>query len=213
MISSIRGKHKMAPLEDKNNRGFPNPKAEIITVKNVRILRPWEAKKLIDSIPKKSQRLIFEALLYSGMRYIEAQRLLEKRSMFEPNNKRIHLDNYAIRKAKIKMKERYVVLSPVGVRVIESFIDSIDKLTDYKTWTENLIRWANFAGISPNRIGSKTTRKTWESWLMTYYPHLTNHIFLSQGHNDMVALKHYVTIPFNDDDKNQMKEFVYGWEP
>jgi len=203
----------MDTIESKNSNGLQGLKAEIITMKNVRILRPFEAKALINAIPKKKQRLIFEALLYSGCRYIELKRLLEKPQMFEPVNLRIHLDSYAIRKAKIKLKERYVVLSPVGKRVIESFIESIESLTEYKTWTENLQRWAKFAGISPDRLGPKTTRKTWESWLVTYYPHLTNHIFLSQGHNAMVALKHYVTLPFNKDDKEQMKEFVYGWEP
>jgi len=203
----------MNTIENKNSKGYDELKPEIITVKNVRVLRPWETKKLIDAIPNKSQRLKFEALLYSGMRYIETNRLLEKPQMFEPGNNRIHLDSYAIRKKKIKIKERYVILSPVAKRVIESYIETNKPLPTYDVWRDNLKRWAKDAGIEPGRLGPKTTRKTWESWLVTYYPHFTNHIFLSQGHNALTALNHYVTLPFNETDKNQMKEFVYGWEP
>ena len=203
----------MNTLEDKKSIGYDELKPEIITVKNVRVLRPWEVKKLIDAIPNKYQRLKFEALLYTGIRYVEANRLLEKPRMFEPGNNRIHFDSYAIRKKKIDMKERYVILSPVAKRIIESFIDAGKELPGYDVWRDDLKRWAKNAGIPPNRLGPKTTRKTWESWLVTYYPHFTNHIFLSQGHNTLTALVHYVTLPFNEKDRNDMKEFVYGWEP
>jgi len=133
--------------------------------------------------------------------------------MFEPGNKRIHYDSYAIRKNKIKMKERWVVLNPVGVRVIEAYLDLDKELPEYSGWRKNLKRWSRAAGIKVGGESPKSTRKTWECWLFKFYPMYANHIFLSQGHNNMVALKHYVQIPFNDEDKNQMKEFVYGWEP
>lgn len=203
----------MEPIESKNSKGFDDSNLEIITVKNVRVLRPWEARLLTDAIPKREQRINWETLLYSGMRYVEGNRLLENPKMFEPGNRRIHLDSYAIRKKKIKMKERYVILNPTAVRIVEDFIDQNNFLPDYKTWGQNLKRWANYANINSDKLGPKTSRKTLESWLVTYYPHYTNHIFLSQGHNALTALNHYVTLPFNTKDKEEMKYFVSGWEP
>jgi len=198
---------------NKKTEGFQEVNGEILTVQNVRIFRPSEAKKFIKAITKKENRTNFEALLYSGMRYVEAQRLLEKPQMFEPENRRIHLDSYAIRKKKIKIKERYVILNPIGVRVIEAFIEQNHQLPNYGTWRENLKRWARLAGLDDRRLSPKTTRKTYEGWLVTSFPAMTNIVFISQGHSDMVALKHYVTLPFSPQDKLDMKEFVYGWEP
>jgi len=66
-------------------------------------------------------------------------------------------------------------------------------------------------GLNPEGLGPKTTRKTWESWLVLCYPEKTPHIFLSQGHNEMTALKHYVNLPFIGSDKEQAMKFVEGW--
>jgi len=196
-----------------NSEDFGDVNREILTVKNVRVFRPWEAKQFIKAIPKKENRTNFEALLYSGMRYKETQRLLEKPEMFEPNNHRIHLNSYAIRKKKIKMKERYVILNPIGVRVIEAYIEQQHPLPNYGAWRKNLKRWARFANIDDRRLSPKTTRKSYEGWLVTSYPDMSNIVFISQGHTDMVALRHYVTLPFTPQDKLDMKEFIYGWEP
>ncbi|MCK5031328.1 MAG: hypothetical protein KAR64_07670 [Thermoplasmatales archaeon] len=43
------------------------------------------------------------------------------------------------------------------------------------------------------------------------YPERTPHIFLSQGHNEMTALKHYVNLPFIGSDKEEAMKFVEGW--
>lgn len=187
--------------------------SDVITVSNVRVLRPFEVKELVKAIPKKYAKTQFEALLYSGCRYVELMRLKEHPDMYEESNGRIHLNSYAIRKKKIKMKERYVILNPVGKRVIEAYLELDKELPDHNTWRANLKRWAQLANINDGRLSPKTTRKTWESWLVTTYPQLTNIIFLSQGHNALTALQHYVTLPFSQQDKQEMKEFVYGWEP
>jgi len=200
-------------IETKNNIVKESERPEIVTVKNVRVLRPWEYKLLRSGITKKEHRVNFEALLFSGMRYVEAVRLLEKPEMYEPRNGRIHLDSFAIRKKLIKLKERYVILNPLGKYIVEAFISQNHPLPSYNVWTDNLIRWASNSGLDPRRLSPKTTRKTWESWLVTKYPMMTNIVFTSQGHNDFVALKHYVTLPFNEQDKKDMEEFVYGWEP
>jgi hypothetical protein len=68
------------------------------------------------------------------------------------------------------------------------------------------------AGLYPDYMSPKTTRKTWESWLVWYYPEKFATIFGSQGHNELTALRHYVNLPFNTRDKEEMKSFVEGWE-
>jgi len=196
----------MEPIEKNINGGF-GPE---ILVSNVRVLRPSEAKALIDAVPKDDQKLKLEALLYTGMRYIEVHRLWENPNWFKKDN--IHLTKEAIKKKKIKIKERYVHLNTIGKRVVQAFLKVDNNLPDYKTWTENLQRWAELAGISPKRLGPKSMRKTWECWLVHYYPTMTPQIFLSQGHDTLTALHHYVNLPFNKEDKESMGEFVGGWE-
>ena len=49
----------------------------------VRILRPSEAKLLIQHIPKFDYQGIFKALLYSVMRYAECQRLQKNPQWFD----------------------------------------------------------------------------------------------------------------------------------
>jgi len=196
----------MEPIEKNISNGFGHE----IYVSNVRVLRPNEAKVLIKAIPKESNVTKFEALLYSGMRYVELQRLFDNPQWF--NGEHIHLTKEAIKKKKIGVKERYVHLNPIGRRIIKAFLKVDKPLPSYKDWTENLERWAKMAGIESNRLGPKTTRKTWECWLVHYYPTLTPQIFLSQGHDTLTALKHYVNLPFNKEDKESMGEFVGGWE-
>ena len=188
--------------------------ADIIVQQNnkqkVRILRPWEAKALDNAIPKYEYQMIFEALLYSGMRYVELERFQKYPEWF--NGDFIHLPSQlASRKAKRKQKERWVRLNPAGKKVIRSFLNVDKKLPSYKDWTDDLCRWAKYANIDFTALGPKTTRKSWESWLVFTYENKTLQIFQSQGHTQMTALQHYLNMPFTDNDKLQMKEFVDGW--
>ena len=58
----------------------------------------------------------------------------------------------------------------------------------------------------------KSFRKTWESWCITIYKENVYHIFLSQGHDELTALKHYLNLPFTQQDKQQMSKYVGGIE-
>jgi len=176
----------------------------------VRILRPWELKKLLKAIPRKTSKTQFEFLLYTGMRYVEAKEIIKRRDLFDGNN--IHLTPAFIRKPKCKIKDRYVKLSPVGVKVAENYFDNNKLLPHHNTWRENLERWALLAKIDPSYMSTKTTRKTWESYLIFTYPHLRDAIFVSQGHTELVALRNYVNLPFTQQDKDDMRKFVAGWE-
>jgi len=121
----------------------------------------------------------------------------------------IHLPEAAPLKAKRKQKERWVRVSPRGSSVLQYFFTS-KALPSYKTWTENLQRWAKRSGLDPIGLSPKTTRKTWESWLVSCYPERTAEIFVDQGHTTMTSLPHYLNMPFLQPDKEQMLEWTGG---
>lgn len=180
-----------------------------VLVEGTRILRPCEAIKLINAIPKREHETQFKALLLSGMRYIEAQRLFEHPGWFDGTF--IHLPSMAIQKAKRRQKERWIRLNPLGREVMKTFLVLKYNLPTWQSWGENLRRWAEKCDIDSVGFSPKTTRKTWESWLVFYYPDKLTNIVLSQGHTILTAIQHYINMPFIEEDKRDMREFVEGW--
>jgi len=176
----------------------------------VRILRPWELKKLLDAIPKKYHRIQFEFLFYTGMRYVEAQEIKHRPDLFDGYN--IHLTPEFIRKPKCKIRDRNIKLNPMGKRVAEEYFELEKTLPQHwNSWRNNLRRWCELARIAPDYMSVKTTRKTWESYLVLTYKHLLDEIFLSQGHTELTALKHYVGLAFSSENKKNMHKYVAGW--
>ncbi len=72
-------------------------------------------------------------------------------------------------------------------------------------------RWAGHSKLDPIGLGPKTLRKSWESWLVVWYPERVLEVFLSQGHTQMTALSHYLGLLFTTADKEEMREYVSGW--
>jgi integrase len=175
----------------------------------IRILRPNEYQKLLNGCRKTDYRTILQALLYTGMRYIEMQRLQKNPSWFD--GEFIHLPQEATRKVKRTQKERWVRLNQSGRMIIEYFIQCKTPLPSWQSWSVNLKRWGERVGLDPNGLSAKTTRKTWESWLMFYYPNQIANITLSQGHTQITSLQYYVNMPFNERDKLEMRKYVEGW--
>ena len=173
--------------------------------KKVRILRPWEVKELVNAIPKPEYKDKFEAMLYTGARFSEIKRIYTHKNWFQGTS--IQLPNYK----KSSFTERFIRLNPQGQRATTYFYRCNKNLPSYSTWDENLKRWAEKARIEPEGICVKTTRKTWESWLVTCYPKNLEQIFLSQGHTQMVALKFYLMLPFSERDKQDMVFYTDGW--
>lgn len=173
---------------------------------NVAIFRPIEFTKLIRSIKRTIDKERLEVLLYTGCRYSEIIGIHGKLNRLE--GKTLKVENT---KAFKTTKYRYVQLNDPGVRAVDYYLRSSKPLPTQTTWNENLQRWCKDAGIDPSGVTSKSTRKTWESWLAVSYPQQIERIFLSQGHNRLVALKHYLTFPFSDQDKKDMKFYVDGW--
>ena len=175
----------------------------------VRILRPSEYDKLREGTRTLENRTRSDALLLTGLRYVEAQRLQGNPDWVD--GRFIHLPTFAQRKAKRKQKERWVRLSSKGTSLLPYFFKS-KPLPTWKGWTQNLARWAENSGLDSIGLGPKTLRKSWESWLVASYPERVLEVFLSQGHTQMTALNHYLGLPFTSADKEAMKEWVSGWE-
>jgi len=171
-----------------------------------RVLRPFEFRKLINSIEKNEYKDKLEALLYSGSRYSEMRWLYENKNRLLDQS--INMKNM---KAKSKHAYRYIRLNNPGMRSVENYLKCKKSLPTYQTWDGNLKRWMVKAKLDPTGICCKSTRKSWESWLVVKYPHRIEEIFTSQGHEQTTALKHYLTFPFTDDDRRDMDYYVEGW--
>jgi hypothetical protein len=172
----------------------------------VRVFRPWEVRALVRAIPKNEYKDKFESLLYGGSRYAEIQWLYN-------NPKRFKGEHMQIKNMKALSKEayRWVRLNTQGQRAIENFLRCKTNLPSYQSWGDDLKRWCIDAGIKPDSACAKSTRKTWESWLVLTYPQRLSEIFISQGHEEMTALRHYLTFPFTEQDRKDMLYYVVGW--
>jgi len=163
---------------------------EPILVKGVRVLGPNEIDALAGAISKDELRTIFDVCLWSGMRYVEIQRLYEHPEWWLSGRRTIHLPEAAQKKIKRRQLERYVHPVP---QVLESELRHFfkgRKPPALQTWNENLNRWATKTGIDPKGISAKTTQKTIESWMVAAGVQL-NVICLRQGHDSMTSMNHY----------------------
>lgn len=178
--------------------------------RKVRILRPKEYQALLRCCPKSHHRTMLQALLYTGMRYIEVQRFQEHPSWFDGDF--INLPKIADRKVMRTQPERTVRLNQTGKTIIEYFLQIDEPLPAYQNWRDNMRRWGQRAKLNPEGLGVKTTRKTIESWLMFYYGQTRMaEIALSQGHDTLTSLNHYLNMPFTEVDKLEMKPMIEGW--
>lgn len=174
----------------------------------VRILRPSEYEMLREGARKLENQIQLDTLLLTGMRYVEAQRLHKHPEWFDGSF--IHLPAEAQRKKKRKQRERWVRLNPLGRLTLPHFFRN-KPLPHIVNFNKNLKRWAERGGLDPVGLCPKTLRKTWESWLVFYYPRHIHLIFLSQGHNNLTSLEHYLNMPFTEQDKEEMRKWVEGW--
>jgi len=174
-----------------------------------RVFRPNEFKALLDGCPKIEYKTMLQALLYTGMRYIELQRFQKYPSWFDGDF--VHLPKEASRKKKRTQQERWVRLNNQGKMIVQYFGQVKRPLPSYQSWNDNLRCWAKRAGLDPEGLSVKSTRKTWESWLMFTYPAQMAAITLSQGHTQITSLEHYVNMPFTETDRIGIKNYVEGW--
>ena len=188
-----------------SNEDFKRP----IIRMGTRILRPKEFKQLLSGCPKTDYRTMLQCLLYTGVRYIELKRFQSFPSWFDGDF--LHLPHEASRKKMRTQRERWVRLNQPGKMIVEYFTKIKTPVPTYVSFNANLKCWAKRSGLDPTGLSVKTTRKTWESWLMFYYPQQVASITLSQGHTAITSIQHYVNMPFTETDKLEMKNYVEGW--
>jgi len=176
--------------------------------KGTRILRPDEYNILRKKI-KKHQKHRLDGLLLTGMRYIEAKRFQNNPDWLHHNGF-IEMPPGASLKEEMQYKERTIRLSNLGEELVPLFLET-KPLPSRQAWRENLRRWADYADLDPAGLSAKTTRKTWESWLVHCFPDHLTHIFQSQGHTEKTAVEHYISLPFGSEDRKKMKKWVQGW--
>lgn len=157
---------------------------------------------------KKDDLTNLQMCLLMGTRYEEARRIQANPNCYDKSGGFIEIKN---KKVKVKEHKRYIRLSSKAKNIIPYFFNVDKRLPSMQAWDKKLKGYARLAGIGDEGISSRMMRKTYESWLMFYYPNQTMMILQSQGHLLATALEHYINTPFNEEDKRLMKEWVEGW--
>ena len=177
----------------------------------VRILRPSEYESLREAIPKMAHQIIMDTALLTGMRWVELERFKKNPKWYDSQGGYIFLPPEASQKKKRTLRERYVYLSSRGRAIIPLFLKLEKEIPGRVTWRENLRRWSQSAGVDPIGLSVKTTRKTWESWLVSSYPERVLLIAMSQGHTQLTAMQHYLNLPFSEGEKQKIRGYTAGW--
>lgn len=177
---------------------------EPIIKNKVRILRPDEYGSF-RAILNAKQQLWADGLLTTGVRYVEGRTLQGHIEWLDGQFIKTHS-----KKAETKFKDRWIRLSDYGRLVVPNFIKG-DRLPSRQTFDINMKRWAEKAGISAEGMCCKTFRKTWESWLVFYYPSHQVEIATRQGHTAITQLAHYLDMPFSNEDRYKMEVWIRGW--
>ena len=173
----------------------------------VRILRPSEWETLRDNLDIDMKR-ICTSLLITGMRYAELQRFRENPDWLD--GRFIYLPKGSMMKVKAKQKERAIRLSDIGKTLISDLFQGSHPLPELPAFDMKLRRLSKRILEGPP-VNNKTFRKTWESWLVFYYPDKALQIALSQGHSTVTQYEHYLNIPFEEGDRKEMRQWVEGW--
>ena len=183
---------------------------------DARILTPRDYNKFRDGFKSKHHKLLFDATLYSGMRIEEFWRMIEHPEWFDYNRMCIHLPRGSILKVKCKQKERDVLLSSLGTRIIKDLFDSVRageiKHISRRGWNDDIVRAARRAGFSNlNGFVPKMARKTYISWMMAVIPDDGLRISASSGHSPSTLIGHYLNTPFTPEERNEIKMHIQGW--
>lgn len=175
-----------------------------------RVLTPQEFDLIYNIIPKEKFKRSFNNALYTGMRPRELYLFSQNPKWHDPKRRTVFLP---MKYTKTK-KERYVHLTRHYNEILSLYLENGGELyypKKTRSWYDNVRRWAEQAGIEDWwNINAKTTRKTWESWLVVSGYDGTK-ILLSQGHIQSTALAHYLNLRFTDDEVREIKVRTAGW--
>lgn len=182
----------------------------IYTKAGIRILSPYDYDQIVAQIDKPYLRTIFNVAMWSGMRYVEIQRLHNHEEWWMKERKSIHLPAEAQKKVKRSQVERYITPLPPQLETeLPYFLDN-KKPPCLKVWNENLARFAKKAEFPTKGISAKTTRASLESWMVTANIR-QDVICLRQGHDNLTSMNHYQGLPFTEAEKQEIKRRLAGW--
>lgn len=197
----------------------------------VRILTPAEYRAIESVVTKPSLKLLIRALLFTGMRYQELIRLKQNPAGFHPEKGYISVKSG--KKAAV-YSERYVHLTPEGVAAVSEFLaETRATYPSTAVMSKNLCAWARAAHLEPESelvgvtitvganvgierqntwgLSIKSFRKTWESWLAVSFPDRLEMVVLSQGHLATTSLRHYLGVPFSQEEREDIRIMTRGW--
>lgn len=185
-----------------------------LLVSETRVLVPEEYEALRSAL-SPDHRPIFDGLVFTGMRATEFDRFLEHPEWYDPMRSYIQMPKGASLKVKARVRARPVLLSTFGNRSIRDLVDAVKRgkisFSSRQSWRVNMSRASEKAGLDPEGIVPKMTRKTWVSWLMVSYPQYAMQISFSMGHDLRTMQEHYLNMPFSRQEISDIQPYVQGW--
>lgn len=186
---------------------------------DTRVLYPSEYKAIRAELNYR-HKLIFDCMLFTGMRVVEFWRFVEHPEWLKPSRKCIDLPKGSMLKVKSKQAERTILLSNWGLQSVEGMqaYMKMNKIIPISKqgWQQVLHRAAVHA-LEEGSLGStqgitpKMTRKTWISWLLLTHPTREGSIAISSGHDVATMLRHYTGLGFPSHESEMMRIYTAGW--
>jgi integrase len=192
-----------------------------IVVQGSRVFTPMEYVWIRRYLPTEIHKMFLDGLLLTGMRGVEWAMFVEQDfTWFDQTRRKITIPPEAVKKVKVKIKQRDVILSDAGMVAINKLITVQDSRSDNNllkmplrsSWGTTLRRAAYKARIpEPDTIVPKSTRKTWESWLILTHPNNAIQITMSMGHDDTTAIRHYLGMGWSLNEFVEAREYTRGF--
>ena len=197
-----------------------NKRNESISQGTMNILRPDELTQFLEAIPNKQKRFSVKTAFMTGLRL---QELVD----FSKHPEWLNIKYYAIiipAKFSKTKENRYSYLTKTFAESLDTYLtfgklwypikkNSKNKtIPDYNSWNQWYKRIALKAKLdNPHEVKAKISRKSWESWLIkSDYLHVK--VFISQGHSDLTAFKHYLNMAFTPEQKALATELTREWQ-
>jgi len=182
----------------------------------IRILLPTDVDAILSVIKKDHLRTLFSVCFWTGMRYVEVQRLHKHPEWIMEGKKQIILDRDTQQKPKRVAPVRYVPIPPQIQGELAYFFKN-QKPPAPQNWNNDLKRFAEAADLGTPKIPAtegilpKATRASIESWMFAAgLPE--SWICLRQGHDKYTSLKHYQGVPFSEAEILEIKHRIGSWK-